>query len=531
MTEKIPDIILKLAGRRLASFKDTDEQTRFLQYCIVTSIAGVVLVGFAVFSYLRHAPVLATVLLVVFACTVVGCVLVFLGVRARFVYRWNILLFTSLLIYLLFLGGEDNSMVIWITITPLLMFYLLGRKEGLAGTTLIGFIVLIFFWGPFPFAERTGYPVLFVLRLMMAYVIISYLTYFYEKFRYLSQLEMEQKHRTLQAEIQEREKAQESMRRSDQRYRAIYLQAAEGILLIDFEGNIVESNPQMAQMLEYQEDELIGKNIFDFFHPENLKKIPPQIDKLRAGETIFIERQLRTASGIYLLCEQSGKRIDDNHIILLYRDIRERKIAELALEKANAALERLAHIDGLTQIANRRCFDIQLHQEWQRLAREKKHLAIIFCDIDYFKQFNDVYGHLEGDDCLKKVARVLASEVHRPADLVSRYGGEEFVVLLPDTDFSGASRIAEKMRRSIAGLKIPHKGSEVDAVVTMSFGIAAIIPGSDIAVDDLINMADQALYVAKEKGRNRIASQPQATMVERLDRDSESTGETPGDGG
>lgn len=368
MSEKPPDIILKLAGKRLARFESFDEQTRFLQYSVVTCLAAVTLVGFAVVSFYRQALVLASVLLAVFGFIMLGWLLILRGVQARLVYRLNILLFTGLMIYLLFLGGRENSMVIWIIITPLLMFYFLGRREGLVGTIAMGLIAVIFFWGPLPFAARSGYSFLFTLRLLMTYVVVSYLTYYYETFRHLYQLEMEEKHLILQAEILKREKAQESMRRSDERYRAIYLQAVEGILMIDFTGRIVESNPQMEQMLEYRADELIGKNVFDLFHPESLKKIPSQLDKLRAGESILIERQLRTASGIYLLCEQSGKKIDDNHIILLYRDIRERKIAELALERANEALERLAHIDGLTQVANRRRFDSRLHQEWHGSA-------------------------------------------------------------------------------------------------------------------------------------------------------------------
>lgn len=147
------------------------------------------------------------------------------------------------------------------------------------------------------------------------------------------------------------------------------------------------------------------------------------------------------------------------------------------------------------------------------MTREKKCLSVIFCDIDYFKQFNDIYGHLEGDDCLKKVAGVLAAEVHRPADLVARYGGEEFVILLPDTDISGSSRIAEKMRLHVAGLKIPHKGSDVDDFVTMSFGVAAIVPGADRTVEDLVNMVDKALYLAKENGRNQVAGRSDPVRV------------------
>jgi diguanylate cyclase (GGDEF)-like protein len=254
----------------------------------------------------------------------------------------------------------------------------------------------------------------------------------------------------------------------------------------------------------YREADLVGYNVFSFFHPEDLRRLPSQIDKLRSGEVIFIERRLRTVSGVYLLCEQSGKKINNDLIILLYRDITERKIAEIALERANEALDRLAHLDGLTQIANRRRFDQVLKGEWQRMKRERKLLGIILNDIDYFKQFNDIYGHQAGDDCLRSVASTLSAQVHRPADLVARYGGEEFVILLPDTDYEGCKQIAEQMRQKIEALRIRHEGSQVQTVVTMSFGVAATTASGADTLDDLVAAADKALYRAKEEGRNRV---------------------------
>ncbi len=257
-------------------------------------------------------------------------------------------------------------------------------------------------------------------------------------------------------------------------------------------------------MLSYREPDLVGRNVFSLFHPEDLKKIPPQLEKLRAGEVIFIERRMCTASGVYLLCEQSAKKINEDLIILLYRDITERKVAEVALERANEALDRLAHIDGLTQIANRRKFDQVLKSEWQRMKREGKLLGMILSDIDYFKQFNDIYGHQAGDDCLRSVAGTLSALVHRPADLVARYGGEEFMILLPDTDYEGCKQIAEKMRLTIEALRIRHEGSKVHTAVTMSFGVAATAASGAGTLDDLVGAADKALYCAKETGRNRV---------------------------
>ncbi len=178
-----------------------------------------------------------------------------------------------------------------------------------------------------------------------------------------------------------------------------------------------------------------------------------------------------------------------------------RKQADEALKQANKELLRLANLDGLTQIANRRCFDQSLSQEWQRLRREKAPLSLLLGDIDYFKSYNDYYGHLAGDECLRKVAEAIAQTCHRPADLVARYGGEEFVILLPNTDVDGAIHLAKQIQTEIARLAIPHQLSS-SKQVTLSIGIASIIPQGQTPPKELIAAADEALYQAKAQGRN-----------------------------
>ncbi|MBD2547560.1 MULTISPECIES: GGDEF domain-containing protein [Planktothricoides] len=173
------------------------------------------------------------------------------------------------------------------------------------------------------------------------------------------------------------------------------------------------------------------------------------------------------------------------------------------LEKANDRLNRLATLDGLTQVANRRQFDQRLEQEWQRLTRERQPLSLILCDIDYFKAYNDTYGHLAGDDCLQKVVGAVQKAVQRPADLVARYGGEEFAVILPNTPKSGAIKVAENIRSQVQGLHIGHTGSQVSLWVTLSLGIATMIPTSEEVPARLIARADMALYQAKTQGRDR----------------------------
>lgn len=164
----------------------------------------------------------------------------------------------------------------------------------------------------------------------------------------------------------------------------------------------------------------------------------------------------------------------------------------------------LAVSDGLTQIPNRRQFDQHLTQNWRQMVRDQKSLAIVICDIDYFKQYNDAYGHLEGDDCLKLVAQTLYHKVRRPYDLVARYGGEEFAAILPDTDWAGAIEVARRMRAAITELRIPHAASSISPYVTISIGVASLIPNPNLLPTDLLTIADRNLYLAKQQGRDRI---------------------------
>ncbi len=178
------------------------------------------------------------------------------------------------------------------------------------------------------------------------------------------------------------------------------------------------------------------------------------------------------------------------------------------LDHANQELTRLSSLDGLTGIPNRRQFDETLLREWRRSGRQAKPLSILLCDVDHFKQFNDGYGHQVGDECLKAVARSLQATLRRPADLVARYGGEEFAVILPDTDLGGALLVAEAMRANVEGLRITHRYAGPESgVVTISAGVATVVPArGHIDSADLIRQADEALYQAKEGGRNRIAA-------------------------
>jgi diguanylate cyclase (GGDEF)-like protein/PAS domain S-box-containing protein len=187
-------------------------------------------------------------------------------------------------------------------------------------------------------------------------------------------------------------------------------------------------------------------------------------------------------------------------------DISARKRAEQEMLRLQRELEMLSYSDGLTNAANRRMFDISFEREWASARRTGKPMSVILLDLDYFKEYNDSYGHLAGDECLRRVARLLGEAARRPRDLVGRYGGEEFVVLLPETDAHAAELIAEHCRQLVAEAQIPHPRSRAASIVTASFGVASIVPTERDNPENFLREVDRLLYRAKEAGRNQVVS-------------------------
>ncbi|GEM_PF-1843532 len=174
------------------------------------------------------------------------------------------------------------------------------------------------------------------------------------------------------------------------------------------------------------------------------------------------------------------------------------------LSVANKELKDLAYIDPLTQVTNRRRFEEYLQQQWKQLLEAKLYLSLIICDVDFFKRFNDTHGHQEGDRCLRSVAEAIRRAARRPADLVARYGGEEFAVILPQTPAAGAIEVAKNIQGAVRSLCLPHAASPVSSYVTLSLGIASLVPTSQMTSETLIECADRALYQAKQAGRDRF---------------------------
>lgn len=216
-----------------------------------------------------------------------------------------------------------------------------------------------------------------------------------------------------------------------------------------------------------------------------------------------IQERRKAESTLKALIELISQQKDDLEIIL--QTITEHgDVLDIQwLEKLQQA-KLLATFDGLTQVANRRRFDEYLEQQWRQMSREFSPLSIILCDIDCFKQFNDTYGHLAGDDCLRQIAKAIAQPLKRPSDLLARYGGEEFVIVLPKTGLSGAYHVAKQVQRIVEEMKIPHARSRVRPFVTLSMGIASTLPDLERSPQSLLDAADHRLYQAKQQGRARI---------------------------
>ncbi len=289
----------------------------------------------------------------------------------------------------------------------------------------------------------------------------------------------------------------------------------DGLWLWDLENNHEWHAPQWKILLGYDDNDEIPENYFSWesrIHPDDKEKVLNILKQhLEHNVAYDCEQRLRTKSNEYkwfrdrgtAIRDESGKPIRMGGSI---QDISKLKKAEERHDNLNKELEILSMQDGLTGIANRRMFDQRLKHEWARSLRKKQPLSLILVDIDLFKTYNDIYGHVAGDECLKNITQTLSNVIKRPSDLVARYGGEEFVLLLPETDAIHANYLAEECSKKILEQQIPHKKLNVNSYVTISLGVCTTIPDSDKQVLSLVESADKALYQAKNNGRNQVIS-------------------------
>ena len=290
-------------------------------------------------------------------------------------------------------------------------------------------------------------------------------------------------------------------------------------------------SPNWFVMLGYQANEFPNtlETWSTLTHPDDLPILEKALEKAANGSVtgFGIEIRMLSKRGGWRWIQTRGRSVESEaggmvvRIVGTLSDISKYKQVELALQKANEELQRLAALDGLTQIANRMRFEDRLAQEWRRARREEKSLALIICDIDFFKNYNDTYGHLKGDEALYTVAQTISAALKRPMDLVARYGGEEFGMILPNTDIRGALRVASEVKAAVDNLRFEHKASRIGRWLSLSFGVAAMIPGGSVPPRTLVKSADQALYKAKELGRDRIMAAAPDTPSPEMPEDSE----------
>lgn len=256
-------------------------------------------------------------------------------------------------------------------------------------------------------------------------------------------------------------------------------------------------------------DDLIGKRLQDVI-PDKMYNRLSETDRqvLHEGKSLRYIDKVRSSTGLYTWYDVVKSPFHDpasgtNGVLIMARDISERYLAEQKLEEANLELERLSFIDSLTQVSNRRRFDEQLSILWPHHAREKMPISIMLCDIDYFKGYNDHYGHQQGDDALVKVADAFKKVLNRSSDCVARYGGEEFAFILPSTTLEGAKLIADRIHSQIEILNLEHEESLISDHITISIGLVSCTPKFGQLAEDAIASADKALYQAKASGRNQ----------------------------
>lgn len=315
-------------------------------------------------------------------------------------------------------------------------------------------------------------------------------------------------------DITKRKEAENTLVISEMKYRTLYDSTSDAVMLLD-DRNFIDCNKATLEMFG-----CAMRDQFCSTHPGDLSppKQPNGMDSMtlanqhiatakKVGSHHFewMHRRIDNGEEFHAEVLLNSMELDGRPILqATVRNITERKLAKEALEESNRRLEILSTTDALTGIANRRHFDEMLAQEHARHARSGAKLSLILLDIDHFKEFNDIYGHVKGDECLRLIGQVLAECAIRPADLAARYGGEEFVFILPETDSRGAVIIAEKIRSGIQALAIPHRTSSTADCVTASLGVFTMHCSAGVLADDILAKVDELLYRAKSSGRNRI---------------------------
>lgn len=496
--------LLRRRSTELPRFTDRVFLLRFIGYATLLApfVTGSIYAAFAVF--LEHAPFGRSVSnwavadCLGTAVTAPACVAIF---RTRFREKvdwkshWIYLVLT---IALTFAAFVQSRVPLLFFIYPLLVLVLLRMGMGWASMAAL-FVAAVGSWmtvrGAGPFAALQ--PAISTPPSVMLQVFVASAMFMLY---------------TVSVILESQQRTERRLQEMASLHALVTENSRDVILLADFDGRPYYISPAVQGLTGWKPEESMQRGFSDVAHPDDLPKIQALVQGLRhETESAMIEYRIQKRNGEYIWVEggfhilanpETGIR---SRILMIVRDIAERKYAEELLLQAYQAVEVQAGVDALTELANRRRFDECLNAEWNRAIRDQSQLSLLMLDADHFKLYNDSFGHLRGDGCLRQIAESALSVVSRPGDLVARYGGEEFAVLLPGTDNEGAMKIASDLCDALRARELPHSSSP-HGVVTISIGCATMIPQINQDAATLIDLADKALYTAKQNGRNQICT-------------------------
>jgi diguanylate cyclase (GGDEF)-like protein/PAS domain S-box-containing protein len=427
----------------------------------------------------------------------------YLGLRRRAPFSnraWYevVLLFVSLCA-ISFLVFWQTSLPILFVIFPLLLLVevrlgLAGSAIGLLAISIIGGYSTAIGHGPIGLTHFTSLSLRTLTMQFFAFVCMMVV--------YI-----------MEVVLAERNRLEFNLSASELRFRLLAEGSHDIIMLQDLERTRQYVSPAAEKLLGWAPHEFLPMDCRQLLHPDDFAGVQALYDECLAGKAFnTMDYRFKKRDGGYLWLEANLVLHRDAEtdaaagFINVLRDISSRKAAEDELNRALGLAESLASIDGLTGVANRRSFDEFFQGEWLRAIRARAPISLLMIDVDHFKRYNDTYGHVSGDNCLRLIVEAIGTCIHRPTDLLARYGGEEFVVVLPNTDANGAESIAEQIRTTLEMRQVPHRDNP-HGVVTVSIGCATQTPKPRSLSTELVEIADEALYRAKSAGRNCIVLQ------------------------